>query len=41
MSFLGLVLSILLLVFLFHGDPDVWDQLHAYAMHIEECSGGK
>lgn len=24
-------------VFLFYGEPDVWDKMHAYAMNIEVC----
>jgi hypothetical protein len=24
-------------VFLFYGDPDVWDKLHAKAMSVETC----
>jgi hypothetical protein len=31
------VLAILLLVFLFYGEPDVWDNLHSKAMSMETC----
>ena len=31
------VLAICALVFLFWGEPDVWDKLHTYAMAIEAC----
>lgn len=31
------VLLILLLIFLFEGDPDVWDKLHDKAMSVESC----
>jgi hypothetical protein len=24
-------------VFVFYGDPDVWDKMHDYVMHIETC----
>lgn len=30
-----LLLSVLALVFLFQGDPDVWDKLHDRAMNVE------
>jgi len=29
-----MVFAILILVFLFAGEPDVWDNLHDYAMHV-------
>lgn len=37
-----MILAILLLVFLFAGEPDVWDNLHDYVMQItatkkEDC----
>lgn len=28
------ILAILLLFFLFIGEPDLWDNLHKYAMHV-------
>jgi len=28
---------LLVLVFLFQGEPDVWDKLHDYVMHMEVC----
>ena len=28
------ILAILLLFFLFIGEPDLWDNLHEYAMHV-------
>ena len=31
------ILVICALVFLFWGEPDVWDKLHAYAMAMEVC----
>jgi len=37
MNELGFVLAILVLVFLFQGEPDVWDKLHAKAMSMEVC----
>lgn len=24
-------------VFMFYGEPDVWDKLHGYVMNIEVC----
>ena len=27
----------LAMIFLFYGEPDVWDKLHAYVMSIEGC----
>ena len=32
MGLFGSILAICALVFLFHGEPDVWDNLHAKAM---------
>jgi hypothetical protein len=29
---------ILVLVFLFNGEPDVWDRLHEKAMSMQTCS---
>ncbi len=37
MKDLGFVLAVLVLVFLFQGEPDVWDKLHAKAMTMEFC----
>jgi hypothetical protein len=37
MNDLGFVLAVLVLVFLFHGEPDVWDKLHAKAMAMDVC----
>jgi len=39
MKDLGFILSILLLVFLFQGEPDVWDKLHDRAMAMDICEG--
>jgi hypothetical protein len=30
-------LFLLVAVFLFWGDPDVYDKVHDYAMHLEVC----
>jgi hypothetical protein len=30
--------AILILIFLFAGEPDVWDNLHDYAMHVTATS---
>lgn len=38
MNNLGTVIAVLLLFFLFWGEPDVWDRWHAQAMNINfEC----
>jgi len=37
MNFFLEMILLCVLVFLFHGEPDVWDKLHAAAMNIEEC----
>ena len=31
------ILVVFVLIFLFDGDPDVWDKLHDKAMQIETC----
>lgn len=31
------LLIIFVIVFLFYGEPDVWDKMHAYVMNIEVC----
>ena len=31
----ALIIAILLCIFLFSGDPDAWDRLHAYVMSIQ------
>ena len=31
------VLVCLILIFLFDGEPDVWDRLHDKAMNVEVC----
>ena len=28
---------LLVLVFLFQGEPNVWEKLHDYVMHMEVC----
>ena len=39
MKFFFETAALLLLVFLFQGEPDVWDTLHAQVMrgHTQEC----
>ena len=37
MDVLGIVLTVLLLAFLFVGEPNAYSVLHAYAMHLEAC----
>lgn len=37
MKFLGEMLALLLLFFLFAGEPDVWDRLHDAALKVEIC----
>jgi hypothetical protein len=32
------IIAMLLSAFLFQGDPDVWDKLHAYVMHHLEIN---
>jgi hypothetical protein len=34
-----MVFAILILVFLFYGEPDVWDNLHDYAMTVTAKPG--
>jgi hypothetical protein len=40
-----MIFAILLLAFLFVGEPDLWDNLHDLAMHVTsvktECNGDK
>ncbi|CAB4181219.1 hypothetical protein UFOVP1300_27 [uncultured Caudovirales phage] len=31
------ILAVVVLLFLFQGEPDVWDKLHAKAMSMETC----
>lgn len=31
------LVALMVLCFLFAGEPDVWDKLHAKAMSMEEC----
>lgn len=31
------ILGTLVLCFLFDGDPDAWDKLHAFVMHLDAC----
>jgi hypothetical protein len=31
------ILAVVILIFLFHGEPDVWDKLHSKAMAMETC----
>lgn len=33
----ALLITTLALIFLFQGDPDVWDKLHSMIMNIENC----
>lgn len=38
MDTLGTIVGVLLLMFLFWGEPDVWDRWHAWAMNVNvEC----
>lgn len=37
----GWIVVLLALVFLFKGDPNLWDRLHERAMRGAECVGGK
>lgn len=34
---IALVITILVLIFLFQGEPDVWDKLHGMVMNMENC----
>lgn len=41
MQFLGIVIAICGLVFVFWGEPDVWDAMHAKAMSPLDCPKAK
>jgi hypothetical protein len=42
MNFLGVIVAVLGLIFLFWGEPDVWDAMHAKAMDkVVDCPAPK
>lgn len=36
-----LIIAILLMMFLFIGEPDAWDKLHAYVMSLQPIEAAK